>query len=93
MQAATEAAKSVHVSVEEAYGELQRETQVRARCFDRWVDDGKLAWTDARDRMARIAFATALFKHMLDTESAFIDQCSKTYYASLATSSKATKST
>jgi len=39
--------------LEAAYDEAVRELLVRERCFDRWVKEGKLARTDAKDRLAR----------------------------------------
>lgn len=43
--------------VEECIDELERELLVRIRCYDRWVDDGRISRTDARDRMQRMASA------------------------------------
>lgn len=43
--------------------ELLREWQVRLRCFDRWVSDGRLNQTDARDRLNRLGRAIALLRH------------------------------
>jgi hypothetical protein len=40
-------------SIEEACAEIQREMDVRRRLFDRWVQDGKISWMDAHDRMER----------------------------------------
>lgn len=48
---------------EEALSELQREMQVRMRCYDRWVNDGKLTSVDAKDRLDRLATAI----HVLET--------------------------
>lgn len=44
-------------STEEALAELEREAQVRKRCFDRWVQEGKVSTVDARDRMERLLSA------------------------------------
>lgn len=44
-------------SLEEASSELQREIAVRRRVYDRWVQDGKLSWQDAHDRMERMLAA------------------------------------
>lgn len=44
-------------SVEEALSELDREMQVRKRCFDKWVEDGRLSSVDAVDRLDRLATA------------------------------------
>lgn len=44
-------------TLQEAVDELIREYQVRKRCFDRWVKDGRLSATEARDRMLRLGSA------------------------------------
>lgn len=36
---------------------MEREAQVRKRCFDRWIEEGKLSRVDAWDRMERILSA------------------------------------
>lgn len=68
MQTATEAAKTAPVSLEEAWSECVRELGVRSRCFDNWVNAGKLSWSDARDRMARLGVAALVLKHLLEHE-------------------------
>jgi hypothetical protein len=37
----------------EAMDEVERELNVRKRCFPKWIEDGRLSRTDARDRLAR----------------------------------------
>ncbi len=49
-------------TVEEARSEVERELNVRKRCYDRWVTEGKLSAIEARDRMDRMAAAL----HYLD---------------------------
>lgn len=49
-------------SREEAVSELQREMQVRQRCYDRWVQDGKLTSVDAVDRLDRLQTAIHLLE-------------------------------
>jgi len=44
-------------SKDEALSELQRECNVRKRCYDRWVQEGRLTAVDARDRLDRIIAA------------------------------------
>jgi hypothetical protein len=39
---------------EEALSELLRESQVRERCYDRWIADGKMTSVDAQDRFDRL---------------------------------------
>jgi hypothetical protein len=51
-------------NAEEAVSELEREAQVRKRCFDRWVTDGRLSYTDARDRQERLLSAIGLLRRM-----------------------------
>lgn len=41
----------------EALDELNREFNIRSRCFSRWIDDGRLSKTDAQDRLDRLATA------------------------------------
>lgn len=68
MKSCIEAAKSCKVTVEEAWSELEREIQVRVRIYQGWVDDGKLSWADARDRLARIGEASRLLKQLCDMQ-------------------------
>lgn len=44
-------------SIEEAMSEIDRECKVRARCYDRWVAEGKLSGVDAKDRAERMQSA------------------------------------
>ncbi len=46
-------------SVDEALSELEREYNVRARCFPDWIKSGKVNRIDAQDRLDRIG--TALY--------------------------------
>ena len=48
----------------EALDECEREYQVRARCFPRWVSEGRLSATDAQDRLDRLFSATLLLAEM-----------------------------
>lgn len=68
MQQATEAAKRHPVSIMEAQSELDREVQVRSRCFDKWVTEGRISWSDARDRMARLGAASKLLLRLINEE-------------------------
>lgn len=47
---------------QEAYDEALRELQVRKRCFPKWVQEGKLARSDARDRLARQAMIVEILE-------------------------------
>jgi hypothetical protein len=51
--------------IEEAISEVEREKNVRVRCYPRWVDDGKFSRVEANDRMRRIDYALDLLKSML----------------------------
>lgn len=66
MKSALLAACELIPSPEEAWSEVERELQVRARVYDKWVTDGKIAWADARDRYGRLAFAASIIKTVLD---------------------------
>jgi len=44
-------------SLEEATDEVQREFNVRERCFPRWIAEGRVSKTDAQDRLDRLASA------------------------------------
>lgn len=55
--------------LEAAAGEAEREYQVRARCFDRWVAEGKLSKIDARDRLSRQLLLLEICNLLLDTRS------------------------
>jgi hypothetical protein len=51
----------------EACDELERELNVRVRCFPKWIDDGRLSESDARDRLQRIWKALDLLKKSIDS--------------------------
>lgn len=53
--------------VREAIAELEREANVRFKCFDRWIADGRLSEVDAKDRLERIISA---WHYLSDTEEA-----------------------
>jgi hypothetical protein len=44
-------------SIQEATDELEREFNVRSRCFARWIQDGRVSRTDAQDRLDRLGSA------------------------------------
>jgi hypothetical protein len=43
--------------IHQAIAEVERECNVRFKCFDRWVADGRLSEVDARDRLERLISA------------------------------------
>jgi hypothetical protein len=49
----------------EAIDEINRELNVRSRCFPRWIKEGKVSNTDAQDRLDRLASAILILE-MLD---------------------------
>jgi hypothetical protein len=54
-------------ALKEAISEVERELQVRLRCYDRWVKEGKLSDVDACDRTERLQAAIHYLKSLLDT--------------------------
>jgi hypothetical protein len=48
--------------IAEAISELRRENQVRGRCFARWISEGRLDGTDAKDRLERMQAAEAYLR-------------------------------
>jgi hypothetical protein len=58
------------VSNDAAIDELQREINVRMRCFPRWIEEGRVSKTDAKDRLQRMIKAATLLQLALDTKSA-----------------------
>jgi hypothetical protein len=44
-------------TLSEAIDEVQRELNVRMRCFPRWIEDGRVSGTDAQDRIDRLQTA------------------------------------
>jgi hypothetical protein len=48
--------------IDEALAELEREAHIRLKCFDRWVEQGKLSWTDAFNRMEALLSAVKLLR-------------------------------
>ena len=60
-------------SLEEAHSEVERELQVRNRCYDRWVSDGKMSKIDAKDRKERLETALAFLEDLLGEASKVAD--------------------
>ena len=56
--------------VEGALGEVQRELQVRERCYPRWTAEGKMSRIDAKDRMERQIQAEKILGMVLDAAPA-----------------------
>jgi hypothetical protein len=55
----------------EAVDEVEREFNVRERCFPKWIQDGRLTKTDAKDRLERLGAACYFLRALLagDVES------------------------
>jgi len=62
------AAEHENRSIEEAISELQRELQVRTRCYDRWVSEGRVSYIDARDRQERLFTAIRYLQTVHDLQ-------------------------
>lgn len=50
----------------EASDELAREMNVRLKCYDRWVAEGKMTQTEAQERFDRLATAACYLKRQLE---------------------------
>ena len=59
--------------IEEALAEIERELQVRERCFPRWIAEGRISKIDARDRLQRQKYAQEILQAALDTSTAADD--------------------
>lgn len=53
-------------SIDEAISECEREAHVRLRCFDRWIQEGKVSRVDAWDRLERLLSA---IKHLREYQT------------------------
>jgi len=60
-------------TVQEALDEIEREYNVRKRCFPRWVQEGRVSATEARDRLCRQGHAAHIVKIVLDIVSGTAD--------------------
>lgn len=50
--------------MEAAESELEREANLRSKCFDRWVQEGRLTYVDARDRQGRLLMAWRIIRDL-----------------------------
>lgn len=50
----------------EARDEVERELNVRCRCFPRWVGEGRVSSSDATDRLDRLATALRYLESLPD---------------------------
>ncbi len=54
--------------------ELKRELAVRFRIYDRWVSEGRLSYTTARDQYNRLAMAVKVMAVQAEIEATNIEQ-------------------
>lgn len=57
-------------TLQQCVDELKREARIRRQCYDRWVAEGKVSYTDAIDRLMRLESAA----HYLALEAAAQEQ-------------------
>jgi hypothetical protein len=53
---------------QQALDEINRELNVRRRCFNRWIAEGRLSQSDAQDRIDRLATAAELLSAVAETK-------------------------
>jgi hypothetical protein len=53
-------------SFQEALDELAREIQVRERCFPKWINEGRVSNSDAKDRLQRLIKAAEVLQLIID---------------------------
>lgn len=51
-------------TLEAATDECRRENEVRKRCYGKWIDEGRISRTDARDRTERLDAAVWFLKQL-----------------------------
>lgn len=54
---------------ERAVDEVKREVSVRERCYSRWVDEGRMSRTEAKERMFGMKKALEILQNLLDSEA------------------------
>lgn len=60
--------KPTLATLEQAADEVEREFNVRTRCFPRWIEDGRLSRTDAQDRLDRQFTALRFLRLEIDKQ-------------------------
>lgn len=58
---------------EEALSELEREAHVRIRCYDRWIQEGRVSRVDAWDRLERLLTAIRILRGQSGAGTAMAD--------------------
>lgn len=56
-------------TVDEALSEVERELNVRSRCFPGWIKDGRVNRIDAQDRLDRLASAFVVLSAVLELDA------------------------
>lgn len=75
----------------EALDEVERELNVRSRCFPRWVQDGRVSRTDAKDRLDRLATALRSLELLRDAPEGMTARDLRADVAALETAEPAAK--
>ena len=60
-------------SIQEALSEVNRELQVRVRCFPRWIKEGRVDAIEAEDRLDRLSAAKHFLEQCLEGVAACAD--------------------
>jgi hypothetical protein len=55
--------------LERACDEVKREVSVRERCYGRWVEEGRMSKTEAKERMFGMKHALECLQNLLDSEA------------------------
>jgi len=63
-------------NLQEARDELVRELNLRSRCFPRWIQEGRVSLSDAKDRLDRMATALR-YLESLDEDTPLPDRVDK----------------
>lgn len=56
-------------NLEEALSEVERENQVRARIYAKWIQEGKISRIDAKDRQERMIAAEHYLRKQFDLQA------------------------
>lgn len=54
--------------VNDSIDELKRELRIRKLCYDRWVAEGKISWTQGRDQFHRLFSAIAWLEQFASSQ-------------------------
>jgi hypothetical protein len=62
-------------SIEEAQDELSREMAARERIYPRWIAEGKILKSDAKDRLERHATAHYFLQKFAEAQKTVAEHC------------------